>query len=96
MKLAPVILVALCFNACEANKRILLEDNYYDIVHRLSTLEARDAEFSLLKTQVAELEPLKSKVAQLELENGNVILIYNYQRKCMTHSMYMLVKPTLG
>jgi len=67
MKLALLFLAALCFGACESNKRILLDDNYNDIAHRLSALE----------TQAAQIEQLKTEIAQLR-QNGNVIYVkYN-------------------
>jgi len=40
---ATYALILLCIGACKANKRILLEDNYYAIIQRLEALETEVA-----------------------------------------------------
>ena len=53
-----VILFVICMGAGEANKRFLLEDNYYAIVHRLEALETKsqvqDAENAQLKREIGK------------------------------------------
>jgi len=62
------VIAVLSLGACEANKRILLEDNYYAIVQRLEALETK-AQVQDSKAQAMEME-----IADLKRENGKLIV----------------------
>ena len=53
-----VALMVMCASVCNAKKRILLEDNYYNIVQRLNALEnvshVLEANSRALESKVAE------------------------------------------
>ena len=70
MVVTVVFLFVICFGACEANKRILLEDNA--IVQRLEALET--------KSQIQD-----SKIANLERENGKSSILLTHIRRISVH-----------
>jgi len=65
-----IVLVVLSVDACKANTRILLEDNYYAIVQRLEALENKS------QVQESKSQTLETRIAHLEIENGDLVLTF--------------------
>ena len=63
MDFKRVVLFVLCLGACEANKRVLLEDNYHVIVQRLEALETKS---QVLESKAAQVDTLQTKTQALE------------------------------
>jgi len=92
MDVKIVVLFVLCLGACDANKRILLEDNFYAIIQRLEALETKSqvleskaAQVDTLQTKTQALESkslaLETEIAALKRENGNApysMRLYRY------------------
>jgi len=79
MDVKIVVLFVLCLGACEANKRILLEDNNNAIFQRLEALETKsevlESKASKVDTLETKTQTLETEVAALKRENGKGLLL---------------------